>query len=124
MADIKIGDRVRDIRTGEYQGEVTHIAVIRELLVVRNGLSSLVYEHDVEPAPRLTSEEAWTQAPILIVREILERGTRLYESDRRGIRHECYKLLGGSGVKITEPVKGRVRTIIEQVASALHVQSV
>ncbi len=124
MTEIKIGDHVRDSRTKEYQGEVKNIAIIKQLVVCRNGLTSLVYESDVEPAPRLTSEEAWAQAPILVVHEILERGTVLYEFDRRQIRHECYRLLGGSGIKVTEPVKERVRAIIEQVASALHVQSV
>ena len=120
LAMIVVGDPVRDRHTGQYLGKVTEEKVAR-YLYVDNG-AGWYHEVQLEPAPKLTAEEAWTQVPILVLREIKEHFLDqrcAYEDALRAIRHECYKLLGGAGVKVTEEVKGRVRKVIEDVMDLL-----
>lgn len=97
-----------------------------------SGLTARLEGRDLEPAPRLTPEEAWAQLPILVLREIVEHERTTIplvpeyngyiSSDKHSaIRHECYKLLGGSGVKITEEVKERVRNKITEIGQIVNV---
>lgn len=89
------------------------------------------YEHkDLSPAPKLTQDEAWERLPILIIEQVEARksashtygGFAIYASDRSDIRYECYKLLGGSGIKVDSAVKDRVTSMVENVARALGIR--
>ena len=85
---------------------------------------------DLEPAPKLTPDEAWAQLPILIIEQVKALRVHytdgvpvLYAGQRSNIRHECYKLLGGAGIKV-EPVKERVTNMVEAIARAMGVRVV
>lgn len=117
------GDRVRNKHNGLYLGTVTDVI---EFVRVRNGGGGFVEgfpASDLELAEPLSPETVWSQVPILVMQQIMGMGsaTGLYEFDRRGIRHECYRLLGGAGIKIDEDVKERVREVIKEVAALLSV---
>jgi hypothetical protein len=124
--EIKVGDPVRNKHNGRYEGTVEKIITLRQFVVDHNGLKGLVYEENVELAPRLTPEEAWGQVPVLALRTLMEPsiGSYLYSYQYSNLRHECYKLLGGAGVKVNEETKRRVRNLVESVAGALSIEIV
>lgn len=124
-----VGDPVKGKYTGEYLGKITRV-IAHFYYEIDDDDMGITSEDSIEPAPRFTPEEAWAQLPILILRELLpfiNRDRRImstppvYESERRAIRHEAYKFLGGASprVEITEEVKVRVRGKIREVADIL-----
>ena len=100
---IKIGDHVKSAWDGTYLGVVSGIKTVRFYDVQQNGHITQVLETGLQPAPRLTPDEAWAKVPEIIVDGILDWKTPT------SVRHDCYVLLGGSGVKVTGGVKERVR---------------
>src|SRR5579885_1820469 len=97
-----------------------------------SGIKVTIEEKDLETAPKLTPEEAWLKVPGLIMREIRKHVETnrpsfpshiivdgpLYEPDRRAIRHEVYKLLGGASprIDITDHVREKVADTLEEIA--------
>lgn len=127
---IKIGERVKSKHTGEYLGQVIGERTIR-VLAIRNAQGFDQYglnEDDVEIADRLTPDQAWAELPFLVVKLLNTRGPgRLLCGEHAAIRHECYKFLGGAGIKIEHPDgpnKQRVRQTIERFAEFLNIEIV
>lgn len=114
---------VKNKISGEYLGKVTAMRNVWYVKTDGTGSREFDLEH-LELAPRLTPEEAWMQLPLDIVRDLVEfertsiTGT-LYPSAYRELRHRAYVLLGGAGIKVTDDVKERVRSIIETLAGHL-----
>lgn len=114
----KEGDRVTSKNNMGRYYKVTGVVLVQRLTIQdeNTGATFVDLAPDMfDPAPKkLTPVEAWSEVPVLIIRLMQDYGLPLWEYDKRGIRHECYKLLGGAGVKVNEEVKTRVRYLIEQ----------
>lgn len=109
-----VGDRVTDKGvTGVVKEIVPDYHYRLELgdeqhsLVVQRGEDGLSYA-------RLTEEEAWLETSLLVGADVGNAGVPLREGEKTEIRHKSYQVLGGSGIKITEPVKQRVSSLIER----------
>lgn len=115
MEDVfKPGDKVRHKKTGlVYTVEITY----RPLMIKANRTGEIEPLRDeaieFEPVKPLTPEDAWAEAVLLIIEKIDYYRLPLVETEMTAIRHECYKLLGGSGVNVNEN-KQRVRGLIEK----------
>jgi hypothetical protein len=126
---IKVGNRVQEAGGGEYLGKVTSIESIVmyaiEVPASMGGNWNITREaSQIELAKELTELEAWTELPILVLKELQSFTTvwgTVVVSEQRSIRHDCYVLLGGAHIKITEEVKARVRKVVADVASALGI---
>ncbi len=138
---IGIGTQVRDAVTKEYLGKVVKVeTVVYATIETRDGDQARVNVARIEVAPKLTPEQAWSQLPLDIVKflvEIKRSPVRAWGGDAVGwygnpvfltptkyseLRHQAYVLLGGAGVKVTEDVKERVRSIIETLAGHLGIR--
>src|SRR6266851_3592553 len=133
---IRPGDSVRDAVTKEYLGKVLRVETVNYAHIqTKDGDGARVNMARIETAPKLTPEQAWSQLPLDIVKELAALkespfnhswggATSLYASGYTDLRRQCYVLLGGTGVKVTEEVKGRVRSIIETLAGHLGIRIV
>lgn len=123
QTSFKVGDRVRSKRTGDYLGKITAIKVVYEA-TDSDGYVSRNFSDQLELAPQLDAATVWSEVPLLIMREINGRGPRrvIFDFEQKSIRHQCYRLLGGNGVKVTDEVKERVRLLISQVAAGLGIE--
>ncbi|SRR6266567_1011822 len=144
---IGVGTQVRDVVTKEYLGKVVKIETVIYATVETPGSQ----QRDVQPrikierievAPKLTPEQAWSQLPLDIVKFLVEikrspvrawggeavgwHGTPVFLTPTKysELRRQAYVLLGGAGVKVTEDVKERVRSIIETLAGHLGIRVV
>src|SRR5260221_589317 len=134
-----VGDWVRCNWAGaRHEGEIVGIQTIAEVKMALSG-NTFPYNIDVlepadRPKPKLTQEQAWTELPILVAELIKDKAwvsalskdksPVIYETERTEIRHQAYILLGGADprIDIAEPVKERVRDVIERMAAILGVR--
>ncbi len=131
----KVGDWVRNTWHGE-AGEIISLTTIAEVKTDERDFACPIDELEAteKPRPKLTPEQAWLELPMLIAELINDKAwisqlskdkhRDLYETDRTEIRHQAYILLGGADprIDITEPVKERVRNVIERMAAVLGVR--
>ncbi len=123
---IGVGTQVRDAVSKEYLGKVVRIeTVVYADIETRDGDHARANVARLEVAPKLTPEEAWVQLPQDIVKRLVD--LKPFPGMMSGftytaLRRDCYILLGGAGVKITEDVKERVRKIIETLAGHLDIR--
>src|SRR6266568_2482440 len=123
---IGIGTQVRDAVTKEYLGKVVKVeTVVYATIETRDGDQARVNVARIEVAPKLTPEQAWSQLPLDIVKRLVDLKRlpgMMNEFAYTALRRECYVLLGGAGVKVTEDVKERVRSTIETLSRHLGIR--
>ena len=106
MTQLKVGDPVKSRYDGEYLGCIAGVETVTYLTIQNpNNIfeTTHVPEEAVELVPRLTPEEAWEK-----VVELIDDGVLEFENPTE-TRHQCYRVLGGNGIKVTDSVRGRVQ---------------
>lgn len=118
--EFTFGDPVVYKHSGEYLGKFEHYHNVR-YVVFKNptGQSRTVPEEGVKRGEKLTPDMAWDKAHTLVLGYALEDSFPTGVPGKKAIRAELYRLLGASGVKVTEEVKERVRRIIEGIENTL-----
>ncbi len=123
---IGVGTQVRDAMTKEYLGKIVQVeTVVYATIETRDGDRARVNVARIEVAPKLTPEQAWSQLPLDIVKRLVDLKRlpgMMNEFAYTALRRECYVLLGGAGVKVTEDVKERVRSTIETLSRHLGIR--
>lgn len=114
----KVGDRVQ-LKSSGYRGEIQAVQTQYTIFWDDGGTTQTTNEAGLEYA-KLSTEDAWLEASLLIgrrIEQLLGEGSGWYsvpEWKAKQIRHECYQILGGNEIKVTEEVKAKVRSLIER----------
>lgn len=121
-----VGTRVRHTQDKGYLGTVTGTTTFYAVKDSRGHFKGEYLSTSLEVAPDLDSETVWSEVTLLVMREVQRaahaNGNKaIYEYDRRPLRGECYRLIGGAKIEVDGKVKERVRSIITQVADTLGI---
>ena len=119
----KVGDRAHD-KHWDVTGTVKAIRTETYVLIKSDdGYTECSSKLENVEHVKLSAEDAWLEAALLIGREVQEQAFYLNRDDvyhsrseniLREIRHKVYQFLGGNGIQVTDEAKLRVRSLIER----------